>query len=77
MVRALAAAALVAATCARGEPAPERADSVPCVPGDRMPVARPDTARRYTMPVVPPDSTTRYPMRRVLTPICPDSAPGR
>ena len=77
MLRALAAAALAAAACARGDPAPAPADSVPCVPGDRMPVARPDTAQRYPMPVVPPDTTKRYPMGRLLTPVCPDSEQAR
>ena len=46
-------------------------DSVPCVPGDRMPRLRPDTTRDYTLRVVPPDTTRRYAMREYRVPLCP------
>ena len=83
------AAALLAAGCgAQGRksspaagtdslPTAARRDSAPCVPGDRMPVLRPDTGPRYALRVLPPDTTTKHAIREQRVPICPDSAPAR
>ena len=50
-------------------------DSVPCVPGDRMPRLPLDTTRDYTLRVVPPDTSRRYAMREYRFRVCPpDSA---
>jgi len=59
----IAVIVVVLAACRSGQP--------PCVPADRMPVTRPDSAAgRYRTPVVRPDTAADPGIRRDVPPPC-------